>query len=205
MNPYEVLGVDRSSTIDEIETSYRRLLRAHHPDLHHAGSPDDLAGAEQRTRELNEAMALIRAGWHPSRAGGPASWPRGAAAASTRRSRSRWEDALHLRDDTDWYRNPWHDGRTSSLVQCPLCLQVFGDRARFRLHLGRDHHLTEDTFVAAPAAPAERLHWLAWVPAPALTFSALLFVYLTIVVHAARRGRGRPRPSGSASSSPRWR
>lgn len=47
--------------------TYRRLLRAHHPDLHAAGSSADLAAAEERTRELTAAMDAIRSdrafGW----------------------------------------------------------------------------------------------------------------------------------------------
>ena len=65
MDPYLVLGVGPGATAAEIEDSYRRLLRAHHPDLHQGKSPATLAEAGTRTRELNEAMAVIRAGWQP--------------------------------------------------------------------------------------------------------------------------------------------
>src|SRR4051812_44386170 len=65
MNPYLVLGVAPTASMDEIESAYRRQLRAHHPDLHQGGSPDELATAEATTRSLNEAMALVRAGWRP--------------------------------------------------------------------------------------------------------------------------------------------
>jgi len=67
VNPYAVLGVDPRAPDREIEATYRRLLRAHHPDLHSAGSPAELAAAEERTRELTVAMEAIRAdrafGW----------------------------------------------------------------------------------------------------------------------------------------------
>ena len=35
---YEVLGVSRNSTDDEIKRAYRQLARQHHPDVN--GSPD---------------------------------------------------------------------------------------------------------------------------------------------------------------------
>ncbi len=184
MNPYKVLGVDPSATIDQIEISYRQLLRAHHPDVHHAGSPADLAAAEQRTRELNEAMALIRAGWRP-RPEGPTTWPRWRTDEAVWRARAeRWEAAFRGGADTDWFGHPYHDGRVPRQVHCPLCRRDFDDAARFHRHLTSDHHLREDTFVAAPKVHAERMHWLVWVPAPPLTFGALFFVYLTVVVHA---------------------
>ncbi len=65
MDPYLVLGVGRGATAAEIEDSYRRVLWAHHPDLHQGESPAALAEAGTRTGELNEAMAVIRAGWQP--------------------------------------------------------------------------------------------------------------------------------------------
>ena len=65
MNPYQVLGVAPTASMDEIEAAYRQQLRAHHPDLHQGESPEALAEAEATTRSLNEAMALVRAGWRP--------------------------------------------------------------------------------------------------------------------------------------------
>lgn len=51
---YEVLGVDRKASMEEIKSAYRRLAKKSHPDLH----PDDKE-AEARFKELNEANAVL--------------------------------------------------------------------------------------------------------------------------------------------------
>lgn len=51
---YEILGVRRKSSADEIRKAYRRLARKHHPDL----NPDDKA-AEDKFKKLQEAYDVL--------------------------------------------------------------------------------------------------------------------------------------------------
>jgi molecular chaperone DnaJ len=50
---YEVLGVERSASKEEIKKVYRQLARQYHPDVNHA--PD----AETRFKEINEAYEVL--------------------------------------------------------------------------------------------------------------------------------------------------
>ncbi|MBN1460800.1 MAG: molecular chaperone DnaJ, partial [Armatimonadetes bacterium] len=52
---YEILGVNRNASQDEIKKAFRRLARQHHPDV----NPDD-SESEARFKELAEAYEVLR-------------------------------------------------------------------------------------------------------------------------------------------------
>jgi hypothetical protein len=52
---YEVLGVPRTATADDIKRAYRKLARKHHPDLHTSGERDKAA---ERFKEINETYEV---------------------------------------------------------------------------------------------------------------------------------------------------
>ncbi|HYZ29202.1 MAG TPA: DnaJ C-terminal domain-containing protein [Thermoleophilaceae bacterium] len=51
---YDVLGVDRSASADEIKSAYRKLARQYHPDVNKE------PGAEDRFKEIAEAYEVLR-------------------------------------------------------------------------------------------------------------------------------------------------
>ncbi len=58
---YEVLGVGRDATQDEIKRAYRKLMSQHHPDkLIAQGVPEDMIKlATEKSQEISAAYDLI--------------------------------------------------------------------------------------------------------------------------------------------------
>src|SRR6266851_2923647 len=51
---YDVLGVPRTATEDEIRAEYRKLARKHHPDVNPGNK-----SAEDKFKEINEAYEVL--------------------------------------------------------------------------------------------------------------------------------------------------
>jgi molecular chaperone DnaJ len=52
---YEVLGVPKSATADEVKAAYRRLARQHHPDV----AKENPKAAEEKFKEISEAYEVL--------------------------------------------------------------------------------------------------------------------------------------------------
>lgn len=55
MNYYEILGVDRKASAQEIKKAYKKLAKKWHPDLNR----DDPKTAEQKMKEINVAYTTL--------------------------------------------------------------------------------------------------------------------------------------------------
>ena len=70
-DPYEVLGVSKNATDDQIKDAYRELARKYHPDNYADNPLSDLAG--EKMKEINEAYDAIvneRRGGSSKKSGG---------------------------------------------------------------------------------------------------------------------------------------
>ncbi len=52
---YEVLGVQKGASDEEIKKAYRKMARENHPDLH----PDKVEECEEKMKEINEAYSVL--------------------------------------------------------------------------------------------------------------------------------------------------
>jgi DnaJ-domain-containing protein 1 len=59
-DPYEVLGLPRTATKEEIKRRYRQLVAAYHPDKAAGATPEIRQLAEEKIKEINAAYEKVR-------------------------------------------------------------------------------------------------------------------------------------------------
>ena len=57
---YEVLGVARTATADEIKAAYRKAAMKWHPDRWVEGTEQEKKTAEEKFKEASEACSILR-------------------------------------------------------------------------------------------------------------------------------------------------
>lgn len=58
-NYYEILGLERTASEDEIKSAYRRLAKKYHPDLYASASDAEKKEAEEKFKEINHAYEVL--------------------------------------------------------------------------------------------------------------------------------------------------
>lgn len=88
-SPYEVLGVARDASADDIRKAYKKLARKHHPDVNPgdakseqrfkeiAGAYEVLSDAEKRKNYDEFGEEALKTGFDPEKARGYQQWSRG--------------------------------------------------------------------------------------------------------------------------------
>ena len=58
-NYYDILGVDKNASADEIKSAYRRLAKKYHPDVYATASDKEKAEAEAKFKEIQYAYDVL--------------------------------------------------------------------------------------------------------------------------------------------------
>lgn len=56
---YEILGVQKTATADELKSAYRKLAKKYHPDVYASASDAERKEAEEKFKEINHAYEVL--------------------------------------------------------------------------------------------------------------------------------------------------
>ena len=59
-DPYEVLGVSKNATEDEVKKAYRSMAKKYHPDKLQSKDPAMIKGAQEKFQEVQRAYEAIQ-------------------------------------------------------------------------------------------------------------------------------------------------
>ena len=91
---YEVLGLQRTASADEIKQSFRRLAMKHHPDR----NPSNKKEAEEKFKEISEAYEVLS---DPQKKSAYDQYGHSGVEGSFRHGNFSWEDFTHFQDLND--------------------------------------------------------------------------------------------------------
>ncbi len=58
-NYYEILGVEKTATADELKLAYRKLAKKYHPDMYVSASEQEKKDAEAKFKDINHAYEVL--------------------------------------------------------------------------------------------------------------------------------------------------
>jgi curved DNA-binding protein len=140
---YKILGIERSATVEDVKSAYRKLARKHHPDV------SKEAGAEARFKEIGEAYQVLQ---DPQKR------------AAYDQLGARWQPGQEFTPPPDWGAGfEFTPGSASSEEGADFSdffstlFGQFGGRAHSARAGGEDHHAKifiglEDAFTGATRA-----------------------------------------------------
>ena len=91
---YEVLGVAKGASADEIKQAFRRLALKHHPDR----NPSNKKEAEEKFKEISEAYEVLS---DPQKRSAYDQYGHGGVEGAFRHGNFSWEDFTHFQDLSD--------------------------------------------------------------------------------------------------------
>lgn len=151
---YQILGLDRSASADDIKKAYRKLARKYHPDV------SKEADAGERMAEINEAHTVLsdpekRAAYDT--VGGQA-WAQGARSGEDVRPPPGWNAGFEF---SDGGAEAFRGGAGGGADFSEFFEELFGRQARARSHRGgpvrgSDHHARIELELADAYSGGER-------------------------------------------------